>query len=262
MITFSLITITYNAARVLPPTLESVKAQTYERVEHIIVDGASYDDTMAQVSAYRKESGEAENGHEIMAISEPDKGIYDAMNKGLAMATGDYICFLNAGDRLPETDTLNLLAQMAEESGDGERPAVIYGDTDIVDNDGRRIGRRHLAAPEKLNWRSFRKGMLVCHQAFYARRDIAQGIPYDLRFRLSADVDWCIKVMKEAAHRHLSLKNAHHVIAHYLQEGQTTLHHQASLNERFQVMRRHYGLATTVIMHIWFVLRKPFIGKP
>jgi hypothetical protein len=98
--------------------------------------------------------------------------------------------------------------------------------------------------------------MLVCHQAFYARADIAGSVPYDRRYRYSADVDWCIRVMKEAEKRRLPLKNAEAVVADYLEEGQTTLHHRDSLKERFDVMRRHYGLFSTVVMHIWFVFRR------
>jgi hypothetical protein len=100
--------------------------------------------------------------------------------------------------------------------------------------------------------------MLVCHQAFYALTAIAKDIPYDLRYRYSADVDWCIKVMKEAERRDLPLVNTHTVVANYLEEGQTTIHHRASLKERFDVMRRHYGLISTVFMHLWFAIRQVF----
>ena len=256
MITFSVVTITYNAAAVLRPTLDSVMMQDYPNVEHLIIDGASTDETLAIAKAYQKQSDEAENGHVVKIQSEPDKGLYDAMNKGLRLATGDYIVFMNAGDRFPEADTLDKV-MLAAVVGDGEeRPAVLFGNTDIIDDKGNFLYHRRLSPPERLTWRSFRYGMVVCHQAFYARIDIARSLPYDTTFRYSADVDWCIRVMKEGERRHLLLHNIHAVVANYMEEGQTTIHHKDSLKERFEVMRRHYGLLTTVLLHAWFAVRK------
>ena len=260
MITFSIVTVTYNAASVLRATLDSVLAQDYPEVEHIIVDGASGDDTLRMVDEYVSRSEQAETGHRIVVVSEPDRGIYDAMNKGLSKATGDYISFLNAGDRLPSGETLSGIALAAEGVADGEWPAVLYGDTDIVDEAGRFLFHRRLSPPDHLSWRSFRHGMLVCHQAFYARTDIARSVPYDTRYRFSADVDWCIRVMKEAGQRGLRLQRVSGVVAHYLQEGATTRHHRRSLLERFRVMTVHYGWLTTIMMHGWFVIRG-IVGK-
>ncbi len=259
MIKFSIVTITYNAATVLTRTTDSVLAQTYPNVEHIIVDGASNDGTADMATDYKRRSDASTNGHEVRVISEPDKGLYDAMNKGLALATGDYVCFLNAGDFFPDGSTLSTIhanARLAERQEAGEGlPAVLYGDTDWVDNDGRYISRRRLTPPETLTWRSFMKGMLVCHQAFYARTDIARRTPYDLRYHFSADVDWCIRIMKEARRMGLPLVNVHATVADYQREGQSTENHRASLLERFDIMKRHYGLPATLAMHAWFVIR-------
>ena len=259
MIKFTIVTITYNAADVFVRTADSVLRQDYPNVEHIIVDGASTDGTVALALEYKAKSDAMGNGHEVRIVSEPDKGLYDAMNKGLGMATGDYVCFMNAGDFFPDGATLSLICANARLDGcrkDGEPlPAVLYGDTDWVDNEGRYMRRRRLTPPERLSWRSFRHGMLVCHQAFYARADIARRTPYDLRYRHSADVDWCIRVMKEAERMSLPLVNVHATIADYQREGQSTKYHRASLLERFDVMRRHYGLLQTLAMHAWFVVR-------
>ncbi|WP_449023230.1 glycosyltransferase family 2 protein [Prevotella pallens] len=255
MITFSVVTITYNAADVLKPTLDSVLRQSFPTIEHIIVDGASTDNTLAIANAYKELSDSAENGHIVRIKSEPDKGLYDAMNKGLARANGDYVVFLNAGDCFPTADTIEKVA-LAAEVGDGEkRPVVVYGDTDIIDEKGNFLYHRRLQPPEKLTWRSFRDGMLVCHQAFYARLDIAKKIPFNTHFRYSADIDWCIKIMREGEKEGLLLRNVHAVIANYLEEGQTTKHHRASLYERFRVMCKHYGVFPTIAKHAWFVVR-------
>lgn len=256
MITFSIITITYQAETVLEKTVESVLEQEYPYVEHLIVDGASKDRTVAIAETYKERSDAADNGHTILISSEPDKGLYDAMNKGLVKATGDYVVFLNAGDFLPSAHTLEVVAACV---GEGEElPAVLYGETDIVDSNYQFLRHRRLKAPKVLNWRSFRYGMLVCHQAFYARTDLARTLLYNTAYRHSADVDWCIRVMKEAEKRGLPLRQVDAVIANFLAGGDSKQNHRASLNERFHVMCKHYGVLMTVVMHLWFVVRGIF----
>ena len=97
--------------------------------------------------------------------------------------------------------------------------------------------------------------MLVCHQAFYVRTDLAKNIAYDLQYCFSADVDWCIRIMKEAEKMQLPLHNVHQVVVNYLEGGLTDKNHRDSLKERFRLMSRHYGLFQTVAMHIWFIFR-------
>lgn len=256
MVVFSIITCTYNAESVLQRTLDSVLEQTYSHVEHIIVDGASTDATLDMVEAYEQKSDAEDWCHEVRVKSEPDRGLYDAMNKGIQRATGQYVLFLNAGDTFPSADTLELVA---ESVGEGEEPpAVLYGDTDVVDDEGRFLRHRRLSPPRRLTWRSFMKGMLVCHQAFYARTDLAKATPYDLHYRFSADVDWCIRIMRLARRRRLPMRNVGAVVVNFLDGGMTTTNHRASLKERFHVMAHHYGFVPTVIMHAWFVVRSLF----
>ena len=251
MISITYVTITYNAANVLQRTLDSVLQQDYPEITHLIIDGASTDGTMEMVSDYIERSNETDNGHRVQVTSEPDKGIYDAMNKGLRSLDGDYVCFLNAGDFLPAPDTVSRIVQQV----DSQLPAVLYGDTDIVDGEGRFLHHRRLAPPEDLTWKSFRQGMLVCHQAFYARTDFAIATPYNQKYRYSADVDWCIRIMKAAEKENVPLLNLHMVVANYTQEGQTTIHHRESLIERYRVMESHYGRISTFLMHCWFIVK-------
>ena len=254
MIKFTIVTCTFNAEHELQRTLDSVFHQSYADVEHLILDGLSSDRSVEMAQTYKQRSDEARTGHEVVVCSERDSGLYDAMNKGIARATGDYIVFLNAGDTFPSEATLE---HIAHSIGDGEAlPGVIYGDTDIVNDEGRFLRHRRLQPPTKLTWRSFRNGMLVCHQAFYVLTTLAKDNPYNLNYRFSADVDWCIRVMKEAERRHLTLKNVDEVVVNYLDGGMTEKNHRASLRERFSVMRRHYGLPLTLIMHVWFVVRQ------
>lgn len=257
MIRFTIVTITYNAERVLQRTLDSVLAQTYEGVEHLIVDGASKDGTLQLAEQYKAKSDASDSGHKVIILSEPDHGIYDAMNKGLTQASGDYIVFMNAGDSFPQADTLEQVVHRCKltEMPTAELPGVLYGNTDVVDGDGHYLHPRRLQPPVKLTWRSFRQGMLVCHQAFYARTDIAKNLQYDTRYRFSADVDWCIRVMRESERAGLRLYNINMVIANYTEEGQTTQHHRESLRERYHLMTRHYGHVQTFLLHCWFVVR-------
>lgn len=235
---FSVITVCYNAEATIEDTIQSVISQTYHHVEYIIVDGASKDRTMDIVNRYRE--------HIAIVVSERDKGLYDAMNKGIGLATGDYLCFLNAGDSFHEDDTLQ---QMVHSIRTPQLPDVLYGETELVDHEGHFLRMRRLSAPEVLTWKSFRQGMLVCHQAFFPRRDLV--MPYDLRYRFSADFDWCIKIMKKSKVLH----NTHLTLIDYLAEGMTTRNHKASLKERFRIMTRHYGWTSTLAFHLWFVLR-------
>ncbi|MBR1520084.1 MAG: glycosyltransferase [Bacteroidaceae bacterium] len=247
----SIITVTYNAEATIERTLQSVAEQTYTDIEHIVMDGASKDKTVEIAQRYN-----------TIVVSEPDKGLYDAMNKALRLATGDFLCFLNAGDKLHSKDTLAKIAAAAELNkpaqpdkleGREKNVGVLYGDTHIVDNDGTFLRNRRLTPPEHLTWRSFKDGMLVCHQAFYINRQIA--LPYDLAYRFSADFDWCIRCMKEGESRGMRNIYVHEPLADYLSEGMTTANHKASLKERFRIMAKHYGFLPTVAQHIWFIFR-------
>lgn len=258
MIRFTVVTITYNAEAVLQRTLDSVLRQTYEDVEHLIIDGASTDGTLAMAEAYKRLSDNSEeNQHQVIIASEPDHGIYDAMNKGLTQASGDYIIFMNAGDSFSDADTLEQVVRRCRlnELPTDELPGVLYGNTNVVDGEGRFLHPRRLQPPERLTWRSFRQGMVVCHQAFYARTDIAKNLQFDTRYRFSADVDWCIRVMRESERMGLPLYNIGMVVANYMEEGTTTKNHKASLRERYLVMQSHYGAVQTFLLHCWFVVR-------
>lgn len=236
---FSIITVTYNAAGTVERTLRSVASQTCTLYEHIIVDGASRDDTLAIVAA-------AHASERRRVISEPDRGLYDAMNKGLGMARGDYLIFLNAGDKFHSPDTLQLIADRIMAA---DYPGIVYGQTNLVDDRGDYVGPRHLTAPESLTYRDFARGMLVCHQAFVVLRRIAPY--YDLSYRFSADYDWCVQCLQH------SRRNVYagDVLIDYLSEGLTTANRRASLLERYRIMCRYYGTVSTTLRHVGFLLR-------
>ena len=234
---FSIITVTYNASKVLGATLESVKEQSFTDFEYLVIDGASTDDTLALV--------EQAGIPTARVWSEPDKGLYDAMNKAIDRAAGQYLIFLNAGDAFVTPETLACIAKKAQ-----DHPDVIYGQTQLVDSIGKVVGMRHLTAPEHLTWQSFRDGMLVCHQAFIASRELCPH--YDLNYRFSADYDWCIKVLKRS-------QSTAYVgdapIISYLSEGLTTENHKKSLRERYKIMCQYYGIVPILLRHVKFACR-------
>lgn len=254
-------TVTYNAASLIERTIASVEEQNYPYVEHLIIDGNSQDATLEAVHHYQERNSIASIQHEVNCLSEPDEGLYDAMNKAIDMATGHYIVFLNAGDTFHSNDTLTRVAEAVNheikknEIEIEELPAVVYGDTHVVDEAGNFVRRRRLTPPEHLKWKSFRHGMLVCHQAFYARTDLAKKNRYNTNYRFSADFDWCVRIMREADSKHYLLLNLHTVVADYMSEGLTTRNHKASLKERFRIMAKHYGWVSTTMFHLWFLVR-------
>jgi len=253
-----IITVTFNAEKVLEKTILSVINQTYNNIEHIIIDGGSSDGTVDIIRQYQSCLH--------YWISEPDKGIYDAMNKGLREATGYYVWFLNAGDTFQHHNIVTELAGIAASAG---QPDVLYGETDLMNRDGRVFAERRLKTPKYLTWKSFRMGMLVCHQAFIVKRSIAPQ--YDIQYRFSADFDWCIRCLKKAEEigetgevgeetRGLiplsgKIVNTNLRLVNYLYEGATTANRKASLKERYDIMCRYYGVIPTRIRHLWFAVR-------
>ena len=231
----SIITVVFNGEKHIGRTIESVTGQSYANVEYIIVDGKSTDKTLEVIAGYQ--------GIDQL-VSESDSGLYDAMNKGLKLATGDYVWFLNSGDQVYAADTVeNMVAGLRG------MPDVIYGGTMIIDEQQHEIGDRRLKPPEKLSWKSFRQGMVVCHQSLIVKREIAPD--YNLEYRLSADIDWAIRASKEAK----AIHNSELILSRFLEGGLTRHNIKAGLKERFRIMSGFYGLIPTVLRHFVFGIR-------
>lgn len=230
----SFITVVRNNAKGLRTTLESLCELRYSNKEIVVIDGVSIDGTLGVIEEY---------AHEISYfVSEPDGGVYFAMNKGLRAATGDYVWFINAGDKVVDFDAL--YAQFASESSLAD---IYYGETRIVDLDGTVLGLRAKRIPEKFTTRSLRRGMVVSHQSFIVRRSIAPM--YDTQYRYSADYDWMYTCVSNAG----SIQRVDVVLSQFELGGLTTAHHRESLMERFAIMRHRFGLLPTLVSHIGFV---------
>jgi len=237
----SIITITFQAEEYIARTLESIESQGHRNdFEYIIIDGNSQDQTMniIQNASIKPD----------LLISENDQGIYDAMNKGLIKATGEYILFMNAGDQFASREALKTILNHLSEN-----PDILYSDANFVDLKGDFMGKRSEATPHKLpqnlTWKDFKFGMLICHQAFICKKSIA---PYfSLEYQLSSDIDWEIECLK-AAHK---INYMPEPICNYLMGGASVKNLRKSWLERFQVLSRHYGLLQTIMNHLIIIFR-------
>jgi glycosyltransferase involved in cell wall biosynthesis len=236
---FSVITVVFNGEKVIENTLQSVALQTYTNFEYIVIDGASKDNTLQLIEKYKK------NIHTL--VSERDAGLYDAMNKGLRLAKGEFVWFMNAGDRFFDADTLKKIAQHITPTTD-----VLYGEVMMVDDHRAHLGTRSQLTtrqlPETLHWKSLQRGMVVCHQAFVPRRAIA---PAYIANNLCADIDWVIKCLKQ------SKKNTHTqlIVAEYLMGGISQQRQQQSWKNRYSILQKHYGFFTNLWNHLWIIGR-------
>lgn len=242
MPSISIITIVFNGGATLEKTIQSIAAQTFRNIEYIVVDGASTDSTIDIIKRHQNTV--------TKWVSEPDKGLYDAMNKGIDMATGDYLWFINSGDEIYCPETIEQLF------ASGDSADVYYGDTVMIDANGNEIGQRRLAPPENLTWKDFKNGMLVSHQSFICRKSVAGH--YNLEYRFSADFEWCLLALKNAG----SITNSHLTLSRFLDGGLTKQNIVPGLKERFRIMKQQFGLATTLFRHVvlgtklvWFIAK-------
>jgi glycosyltransferase involved in cell wall biosynthesis len=224
----TVITIVFNNVRDIKRTIESVVNQTYQDIEYLIIDGASTDGTLEIIKQYENQVSKI--------VSEPDKGIYDAMNKGLALAKGDFVLFMNSGDEIYDNQTVEYIFNQPEAD-------IYYGETEMFNDDWESLGQRRHKAPKTFNWRSFKYGMNISHQAIYIRKSITE--PYDLQYKYSADIDWIIKAAKKTSR----IINVNRYVAKYLVGGMSKKKHKKSLIERFKIFTKYYGFTSNLINH-------------
>lgn len=236
----SIITIVYNGELFLERTIQSIVNQSYAAIEYIIIDGNSKDKTIDIIKKYSSQIS--------FWQSEPDKGLYDAMNKGLKAAKGDYVLFINAGDELHEITTIEKIMKSAINS-----PDVLYGETMMMDDLFQPLGIRSVITPHKLpkqlRWQDMAYGMVVCHQSILVKRSIADE--YVLIHPFCADIDWIIKALKKSA----TIVNVGFIISNYLKGGLSDKKRRMSLVDRFKVLQAHFGLFPTIFSHIFISIR-------
>ena len=192
----SLITACYNSVKTIKTAIDSVLAQKGVDIEYIVVDGGSKDGTVDVIKEFASRPVRpASPGCPVIKwISEPDKGMYDAINKGIKMATGDVVGILNADDVLASDDTLAHIAQAFGErgTGNGERVDCVYADSRFVRAGEALRGARTVRYCSAAKWRPwmFRFAAMVPHPSFYVRRECFERLGgYSLGYRICADFE-------------------------------------------------------------------------
>jgi len=240
----SVITINFNNCKGLIKTYDSLRIQIElkARVEWIVVDGNSTDGSIDFLHSISSEIDKL--------IVESDKGIYDAMNKGLSAATGEYVWFMNSGDSFYNDLSVDRVCNAIELS----KADIIFGDTMFVSESGKSIGLisrlKPQKLPEHLTFKSFKYGMNVCHQSIVVRRDICT--PYNLQYKLAADIDWILEILKKTK----SSERVEYTLSNFEIGGSSYLHTKKAWKERFQVFSKHYGKFPNIINHIWIIIRR------
>ena len=241
----SRITVICNAEKLLPITLKSVREVKCQEVEYVLIDGASKDNSLNIL----------EENKDIIdqLVSEPDAGIYDAMNKGLEKASGDYVVFINAGDEIVKKAVDNILHNNLDSD-------IIYGDALFVKEDRSLLGLRSIftsrTLPKTLTSDSFKMGQRVCHQSFIVKRKLASK--FDLTYKISADYDWMLDCIEKSK----SSINLIEPVSIFLHGGISKQLLKKALTERFWIMVKHFGWFETLWSHFKIVLRGlKFYGK-
>ena len=179
----SVITVTYNSAKTIADTLDAVAMQTHTDIEHLVIDGASKDGTVEMVLSHANP--------QIRLISEPDKGIYDAMNKGFTQATGEVIGFLNSDDFYADAAVLAKVAKAFQD------PAVdaCYGDLVYVTQDNSQVMRYWKS--KSFTKGDFAKGWCPAHPTFYVRKSVIERLGYfDQSYKLAADFEFMLRYLE------------------------------------------------------------------
>ncbi|GHT21796.1 hypothetical protein AGMMS4957_11090 [Bacteroidia bacterium] len=208
----TIVTVTFNAAAVLEKTMLSVINQTYNAVEYIIVDGGSTDGTIEIIKKHENRL--------FHWISEPDKGIYNAMNKGIRLATGDWICFMNAGDAFAD----NTIIQKVVDELDAAD--IIYGDILIENADG---AYREKIAKEPCNLHK----MYFSHQSAFAKTALLRQYPFDEQYKICADY----KFFKQCAHAHCQFKHVRFPVAVFDMSGISSMQRENARHENVAIIK-------------------------
>lgn len=177
MIKLSIVTVCRNSGKTIEKTIRSVLNQSYGEIEYLIIDGKSEDDTLQIIERYRE--------HIVYIASEPDQGIYDAMNKGILASTGQYIAFMNSDDWYMDGAVEHIMKYAHETDAD-----IIYGDYYRIYEDGRRtLIRQDTVDPEDIRFR-----MPICHQTVFAKRSLFQKLGlFELEYKIASDYDWLLR---------------------------------------------------------------------
>jgi glycosyltransferase involved in cell wall biosynthesis len=210
----TVVTVVYNGAETLEKTIQSVIKQTYASVEYIVIDGASTDGSVDIIKNYEMKITEW--------LSEKDTGIYNAMNKGIKLATGEWICFLNCGDVFVDNQVIQRIADNIQSSN----PDIIYGNILIEQRDGTFYER---VAKEPCNIHR----MHFCHQSAFVKTELLRNYPFDERHKLSAD----LKFFKQCYYDKRTFVHANFPVVVYDTSGVSNVQRNKGLRDNIAVIR-------------------------
>lgn len=240
----TIVTVTYNAAAYIIETLESVKKQTFTNYEHLIIDGASKDRTLSIIQSY--------NDSHVRVVSEKDNGIYDAMNKGIAQAKGQWLYFLNAGDTFASPHILTQIFNGREINHD-----LIYGKV-ITKNEPSGV---NYTTGKSLTLASFFYTIPVNHQGVFFHRSTFKNIGnYNLNYKILADLEWLIRYFKQKKNNAVYVNT---IVAEYETVGFSYNNRSRSLRETLKYSRSHFPLHITFfnyLLHPLMVLKIKLIA--
>ncbi len=238
----SIITVVYNSEQYIENTVKSVISQKYDNIEYIVIDGASKDNTLNILNSYKQNIS--------TLVSEQDNGLYDAMNKAIKLATGDYLWFINSGDEIFSNDVLCKIFDGIDEKS--QLPDIIYGETEIINQSRESVGMRRHSAPDKLTWKSLKFGMKVCHQSVIVKKSLASS--YKTKYRYSSDFEWLIRALRQSE----NIYNSHLTLSKFMEGGISSQSLIPSLKERFSIMKQYYGLFSTSFIHLYLAIKLLF----
>lgn len=230
--TISVITVVFNDVRNIEKTIKSIINQTFSKIEYIIIDGGSTDGTLETIKRYRD--------YIDILVSEPDAGIYDAMNKGVALAKGDFLSFMNSGDEFFSSDTIKLLVPEIDQAD------VIYGSTEVYEASGQKRNFSPGYPPK------FYYNLPFNHQSVFVKTEVHRKYIYDTRFRVYADLLLFHQLLKDG----YEFKRIETVVAKYDATGISATVTKSLLNERYRAGNIIHGKALNILLFSTFALRR------
>jgi len=235
---FSIITVVYNAKDDLAKTVQSIQSQNLNLFEHIIVDGGSTDGTLEYIQSL--------NHKNIDYISEKDKGIYDAMNKGIDLSTGEYLLFLNAADTFASDKTLEIVFDRIIEN----KTDIIYGGSNVYTENGKFLTSLKPLSFSKKNLNKYAT-RTACHQSIFVHKSIVKH--YSDKYRLKGELNWYYELLESS--KEISIVKLDNMICNYYLGGTGDKNFLENYFERLNVTWMHCSL-------LEFSMNMPFLLIP
>lgn len=249
-IKYTIVTVCYNECYKIVNTIESVIHQKYSNLEYLIIDGASDDGTLELINDYEKKD------KRIRVVSEPDDGIYNAMNKAIALAKGDYINFMNAGDSFAGVRILDVITKIL-----GKRyPDILCGKLKCIESDmlckvaddfersKKNTDLFRINPAKKLPFKRMLLGNWAGHQAVFAKTSTLRQYYFNEKYKIAADFDWFVRNVKDGR----NIEYASIIVCNFVVDGVSTRNENLVVLEKEldDIIRSHYGILMLCIKRL------------